>query len=359
MHSFHEAPVKHRLSLFVLLALVVVACQKTPATPPAAASTPAGAVPAAKDGAAQVPGAPPAVKPVPAQLPEIVARVNGKDIPRSEFENAVRNVESQNGPVPPNRRDEFYRALLDDLIGYRLLEQECSAQKMAIADTDVEARIKQIRQQFPDEATFQKALADRQTTLDRLRSETRNQLMVDRFIEAQVNAKISVPPQQVTDFYNQNPDKFVQPETMRARHILVRLPDKPDDAAKKKARIEAEAILKQLKAGADFAKLAKEKSQDPGSAQNGGELPAFPKGQMIPAFEQAAFALKPGQMSGVVETQFGFHIIKVLERHPEGKVPFEQVRTQISDYLTNQQRQQKIGALIDQLKAKAKVQIFI
>jgi peptidyl-prolyl cis-trans isomerase C len=299
------------------------------------------------------------VKPVPAQLPDLLARVNGRDIRKAELEAAIRNIEAQNGPVPADKRDAVYRSILDQMVGYHLLEQESAAQKVTVSEAEVDGRIKDIQKQFPDEAAFKKALADRQMTPEKLKTETRTQMIVQKVIDSEVTSKISVQPKEIADFYTQNQDKFVQPETIRASHILIRLPDKPDEAAKKKARAEAEAILVQLKGGADFAKLAKEKSQDPGSAQNGGELPAFPKGQMIPAFEQAAFALKPGQMSGVVETQFGFHIIKVIERHPEGKVPFEQVSAQISDYLKGQQQQQKTGALIDQLKAKGKVQIFM
>src|SRR4029077_12192443 len=98
-----------------------------------------------------------------------------------------------------------------------------------------------------------------------------------------------------------------------------------DEAAKKKARADAEAVLKQVKGGGDFAALAKQYSQDPGSAANGGDLNFFPKGQMVPAFETAAFALKPGETSGLVETPFGFHIIKLAERRPARTVPLQEV----------------------------------
>jgi peptidyl-prolyl cis-trans isomerase C len=338
--------------LFVAFLALAVACQKTPAKPAAPAATPQAT-------AAQGQGAT-ALKPVPAQVPAVLARVNGRDIPKAEFEGAIKNVEANaGGPVPADRRDEVYRQVLDQLVAYHLLAQESAARKLTVTDAEVEERLKQIRGQFPDEPTFLKALGAQQMTLDKLRAETRSQLLVNKVIDAEVNTKISVQPKDVSDFYAKNPDKFVQPESLRASHVLIRLPDKSDEAAKTKARAETEAILKRLKGGANFAAVAKEKSQDVGTAQNGGELPVFARGQMVPAFEEAAFALKPGQMSGVVETPFGFHIIKVIERRPAAIVPFADVQAQIAEGLTNEQRQQKIGALIEQLKAKAKIEIFI
>ena len=131
-----------------------------------------------------------------------------------------------------------------------------------------------------------------------------------------------------------------------------------DAATKKKAKDQAESVLKQARAGADFAELAKKYSAD-GSAQEGGDLNFFTKGQMVPAFDQAAFALKPGQISDIVTTQFGYHIIKVTERRPASTVPFEQVTARIKEYLTEQQKQQKVEAFIESLKQKAKIEVLV
>jgi len=364
--SFPKGHFVKQLCLLLALFALVAGCSKKPATDTATTTTPAAApgtatTPPATPAAAEsgVPGAPAAAKPVPAQLPDVMARVNGQSVLRSDFEDAIRNVEEQNGPVPADRRDEFYRALLDDLVGYHLLQQEATARKLVVADAEVDVRVKQVRDQVGDEAAFQKALAERKTTLERVRADMRRQMLVDRLIEVEVVPTISVRPEQVTDFYNQNPAQFVQPETLRTSHILVRLPEQADEAAKKEMRAKAEALLRQVKAGADFAKVAKESSQDPGSAQNGGELPPFSKGQMIPPFEEAAFALKPGQTSDVVETSFGFHIIRLHERRAPALVPLNQVQAQIQQYLADQQRQEKVAALIAALKAKGKVEILI
>jgi peptidyl-prolyl cis-trans isomerase D len=140
--------------------------------------------------------------------------------------------------------------------------------------------------------------------------------------------------EQVRAFYQQHlEDRFTDVEQVRARHILVKVDPGADDAAKAKARAEADDLLKQVRAGGDFAALAKAHSMD-GSAAKGGDLGFFSRGRMVPAFDAAAFALGPGQVSDVVETPYGFHIIKVEEKKPGGPRPFEAAREQIEKELT-------------------------
>ncbi len=344
------------------LVLMSVACGKSPAQAPAAAKTPAPAapVPAAAAAAAGQPVAPPAVKPVPATLPEVLARVNGEAVSKAEFEAAVRMLESRAGQgIPFEKRDEVYRQVLDQLVGYKLLVQETRARKLAVADAEVDAQIGQIRQRFPSEDAFTKALAEQKVTLEKLKADTKTQMLIAKIIDTEVTPKISVTDKDIDAFYQQNQQRFNQPEAVRASHILIRFPANADAAAKKQARDKADEILKKLKAGGDFAALAKENSQDQGSAATGGDLGFFPQGQMVPAFDSVAFELKPGQMSGVVETQFGYHIIKVVERRPARLVPLAEVRNDISQFLTQQQQQQMAQAFVDQLKAKAKIEILI
>jgi peptidyl-prolyl cis-trans isomerase C len=151
---------------------------------------------------------------------------------------------------------------------------------------------------------------------------------------------------------DKNPDKF---ETARASHILFKVDEKADEAAKKKILAQAETVLKQVKGGADFAGLAKKHSAD-GSAQQGGDLGFFNKGQMVPAFDQAAFSMLPGQVSEIVTTQFGYHIIKVTDRKP---VAFDEVSPKIKEFLTEQQNRERAQAFIDGLKQKAKIEVLV
>src|SRR5262249_8711476 len=131
-------------------------------------------------------------------------------------------------------------------------------------------------------------------------------------------------------------DRFTAPEEVRARHILIKLPPGADEKARAAARTKAEDVLAKVKKGGDFAKLAKEVSEDPGSAAKGGDLGLFSRGKMVPAFDAAAFALEPGTVSDVVETPFGFHVIKVEEKLPGGPKPLDAVRDDIVKTLTEE-----------------------
>ena len=346
-------------TVFVITALA--ACSRTA---PANATPQATPAPAAQSASAplapaQAPAPAPPAKPVPPQLPEIVARVNGEAISGKELDDAVREIAGRAGPVPPDERDRVYRGVLDNMIGYRLMVQEAKARKIAVPDADIDAQVAQIRAQFGSDAQFQQALVAQKTTLEAVRSDTRDAMSAEKLVDDEITAKVAVKPEAVSDFYQKNQDKFQQGPRVRASHILIGIPQNADAATKQQAKGKAEALLKDLKSGKDFAATAKANSQDPGSAPNGGDLGYFEQGQMVPPFEQAAFALKAGEMSEIVETQFGYHIIKVAEKQDSRVVPLEEAKQQIEQYLTQQNRHAQTELFVNALKAKAKIEILI
>lgn len=355
-----------RRAVSIFFIIMLAACSRSTAANAKPQATPAPAAPAAPAAAQSTPPPAaaqlqaPAVEPVPAQLPAIVARVNGEAINGAELENAVKGLEGRaGGPVPADQRDRVYRGVLDDMIGYKLLIQEAKARKIAVPDADVEAQVAQIRGQFPNQQQFEQALAAQKLTVQNVRDDARSEISVEKLVEGEIGSKIAVKPEAINDFYKNNQDKFQQGPRVRASHILIQVPQGADAAAKQQAKTKAEGILKDLKAGKDFAAAAKENSQDPGSAPNGGDLGYFEQGQMVPQFEQAAFTLGPGQMSELVETQFGYHIIKVSE-HQDGRVvPLEEAKGQIEQYLTQQNRQAETQAFVNTLKSKATIEILM
>jgi peptidyl-prolyl cis-trans isomerase C len=298
---------------------------------------------------------------VPAQLPDVLATVNGERVERWELENAIRGVEAVHGgtPMPADQRDGILRGLLDQIIAYHLIGQEASARKMAPTPAEVSAKVAEMRGQYPDEGTFQKALKNMGVTLEQVQRQTRLGIAVEKMISAEVTSKVSVSDGDVTAFYQQNLDRFKQGEAVHASHILKIAGADADPSAKQKAREEAKQILQQLQKGADFATLAREQSQDSGTAASGGDLGFFPKGQTDPAFEAAAFALKPGGLSDVVESAFGFHIIKVHERRGPRTEPFAEVSGQIKEFLAGQQHAARLGEFVDRVKAKSKIEILV
>jgi peptidyl-prolyl cis-trans isomerase C len=297
---------------------------------------------------------------VPAQLPDVVARVNGEDVTKTDFDRAVQNVEARaGGPIPAEQRDQVLRGVLDQIIGYTVLLQESRAQNVAVPDSEVDARIAEIRGQFPSEEAFTQTLTARKLTLDQVKSDVRRDMTITKLIDGEIASKIAVTPEQVNDFYAKNPDQFTQGESVRASHILISVPKGADAAAKAQARAKAEQVLKDVKAGQDFAALAKQHSADPGSAANGGDLGFFQQGQMVGPFNDAAFTLAPGTTSDLVETDFGFHIIKVIEKKAGRTVPLEEVKPQVEQYLERLNRQQQTDAFVNGLKAKGKIEILI
>lgn len=349
--------IKKTFVCVVLILLAATACRKTADAPKAdqQAARPAST-------AAQAPGTAQtdqAVKPVPAELPAVVARVNGEPIERAELQRAVKNLEGRAGqPVPAEQRNEVYRGMLDQIVSYTLLKQESAARKIAVSDADLDAQLSEMRTQFPDEQTFAKALAGQNMTIEQLKNDTRAGMQVSRMLETELSPKVSVQQKDIADFYAKNPDKFKQEESVRASHILIRVAEAADDAAKRRARQRAEDVLKKARSGADFAALAKEHSAD-GSAAQGGDLGYFTRGRMVPPFEQAAFAMNSGQISDVVESQFGYHIIKLADRRPARTVPLTEVSDQINQYLIEQQRQRLTEEFVAKLKSKGKIEILI
>jgi peptidyl-prolyl cis-trans isomerase C len=310
-------------------------------------------------GPAGGPAAPAPPKPVPSQLPSVVARVNGQDVTKEEFERMIHTLETRAGQqIPPDRRDEILRNALDQLVVYTLLSQESKSRGIKVEESEIDAKMQQLRGQFQTQDAYEKALKDRSMTADGLRKDARVDLSVTKLMDAEVATVPGPSDADAKDFYAKNPERFKQEETAHAAHILIRVDPNADAAAKAKAKATIDLVLKKARAGEDFGKLAQQYSQD-GSAAQGGDLGDFPRGQMVPEFSNAAFALKPGQLSGVVTTQFGYHVIKLIELKPGRVVPFEEAQGQIKQFLEGQKKQEHADAFIEGLKKKSKIEVLI
>jgi len=164
-------------------------------------------------------------------------------------------------------------------------------------------------------------------------------------IEA-IRAKVTVPQADIEKAYNSNIEQYTTPEQVRASHILLKTEGKTDADVKAKA----EAILKQAKAGADFADLAKKNSEDESNAKNGGDLDYFGRGRMVPEFDQAVFAMQPGQISDLVKTQYGYHIIKLVDKKSAATRTLAEVRQQLTDQLAYERAQAEAAVLAEKLE---------
>ena len=249
--------------------------------------------------------------------------------------------------------------MLDTLIARTLFRQEALAQGLTVTDEEVKKEIDSLRGQFPTPDAFTKALAAEGMNEQQLLERARQEFLVQKYVETKVASKITVTDESVKTFYDQNQDQMKVPERLHLRHILVGVEPTASPEDKQKAKTEADEVLAKLKAGGDFAALAKEHSDDPGSKEKAGDLSWIAQGQTVEPFEKAAFALKDQEVSGVVETRFGYHVIQRLETQAAGVVPFDHVKERIRSFLKQRDTQQALQAEIQALRAKGKVETFI
>lgn len=288
-----------------------------------------------------------------------VVKVNGAVITKPELDRAVKTLLAQNKvtqALPPEQMKKAADAALEQLTSAELLYQE--GKKLEIKDLDqlVEQRYQKNRAAFPTKEEYEKALKATGMTEAEVREAMRREIVVNNFVDKQFSAKATCSDAEAKKFYDENKTKlFEKGERLRASHILVSVDQKGGAGEKKKAREKADALLKRVQKGEDFAAVAKAESTCP-SRSKGGELGVFGKGQMTPPFEQAAYALKTGEISKVVETEFGYHIIKLNERIAPAADRFEDVKFQIVQYLKMEQTRKAVAAYLSDLRHKAKIE---
>lgn len=293
-------------------------------------------------------------------LPDPVARVNGVAIPAADLQKALTafSKSPSAAQVPPGQEKAVQQFLLNQMIGGELMYQVAKNTPVKDQDKQINDAVGRLKTRFKTEDEFKKGLQEQGLNEKELRELIRRNVIIENHIEQVVVPKQTVSDAEVKGFYDKNPETFTQPEQVRASHILITLDAKAADADKKKAKEKAEGLLKQIKAGADFAKLAQENSGCPSSKQ-GGDLGYFGKGQMVKPFEEAAFAMKAGDVSGVVETQFGYHIIKLTEKKAPSKIPFNDVKARIADSLKRKKVSEAINGIMEDAKKKAKIEVYL
>lgn len=288
---------------------------------------------------------------------KVIANVNGEPVTQGDLDDELTAMLNRmgGGRIPPEMLDQ-YRAqfepkAMDQIVLKSQLREYAKKNNVTVSDAEVDAEIKQIAAKFPSEDEFKKKLAEQKMTPESLKEEMKKDFLLANAVK-QYKASLPSPASaEVEAFYKEHQQEYTHGEQVTASHILLGTEKGADQAAKDAQKTKAEDIRKQLVAGADFAKLAEENSSCPSKAQ-GGNLGAFEKGQMVPAFEEAAFALKPGEISGVVETQFGYHIIKVTEHTDAGTDSIEKVNSQIKENLQDKALSTWFKSLIDTAKVE-------
>ena len=314
-----------------------------------------------------------------------IIKINDSKITQAQFDSKMdqaigNSMFARMGVDLKNNKNTFLinlvkERVVNELIVKTLLDEEIKKRGIKISNKDTEDAIKDIIDKVGSKEQLDNILKQNGITSAQFKKEIAEQVKIKKLAEQLGDSSVS--DADAKKYYDQHIERFKYPEQIKASHILIAANRKDleelvkaenegiseaDLKAKVEAKIKekkekAEKILAEVKKDpSQFAKIAKEKSEDPGSAINGGDLGFFPKGKMVPEFEKAAFAIKPNTLSGVIQTQYGYHIIYVTDRKAAGQEPFEKVQNDIKEYLQNQKQVEMVDNLVESLKKNATIE---
>lgn len=292
---------------------------------------------------------------------DVIARVNGVAIPRAEFDakynKMTKAFTTRNKEIPENLARRYRESILKQLIERELLRQKIASAGIKIDPAELEKEFEDYKKMFRTEQNFERYLKSSDISVDRIKENIAHNIAVNKLLEK--FGDLTVDEQEAREYYEQYKKRYEIKEQVRASHILLKVDAKADKKVDEAARKRALDIYRQaIKKDADFAELARKYSQGP-TASRGGDLSYFPRGRMVPEFEEVAFKMKPGEISKPVRTQFGWHIIKVVD-HKEGRQrPFEEVRESIEKLLRNKKVRKAKQELLKTLRAEAKIETFL
>ena len=290
-----------------------------------------------------------------------IASVNGTAISRSDLDREVKlwtdRMASQGRQVPPAQVNVVRTQILESLINQELLYQSSKKNNIKVDQKTIDERYDSIKNRFKTEEEFKEAIAKMDVTEATIRTQLQKGLAIDELLKKKVVKDIKVTEEESRKYYDENPEQFKQAEQVKASHILIKVEPTADDAKKTEARKKIETVQGKLKKGDEFGAVAKEYSEGP-SKSRGGDLGYFKRGQMVKPFEDAAFSMNVDQVSGVVETQFGYHIIKVTDKKPASTSTYPEVKDQLQQQLQQQKTRQAVGEYVDGLRKDAKIEKF-
>lgn len=290
------------------------------------------------------------------------AKVNGVGIKAvtlsAALNNYIENQKMYGVIVKDEEKDKLKKDILNELVSAELLYQASQKANLGDLNKNVDTELDNIKKGFGSDQDFQKALKDRGIDIKDLREDIKKGVYINAYLNKNVFSKLSpVTEDEKKQEYEANKDKLNVPDEVSASHILIKVGEKATPEEKQKAKEKIDSIRVRALSGEDFAKLAKENSED-SSASNGGDLGSFGKGQMVKPFEDAAFSLEKGQISAVVETQFGYHVIKVSDKKPAHTLSYEEVSGDIEKFLTNKHKRAEVDKVTEVLRNSAKIEIL-
>jgi peptidyl-prolyl cis-trans isomerase C len=291
-----------------------------------------------------------------------VAVVNGVTISKDTYDRElnffVRRAAPGGQQIPDVQMAQMKNDVLESLIDRELLFQESKKKGVQVKSEAVSDQLQKIKQRYPNKEEFNKLLSNMGLTESDVQKQIERGMAIQELIDKEVTEKIKVSDEETKSFYDKNPQLFQQPEQVKASHILIKVKSDAPDDQKAEARKKIETVQQKVQKGEDFATLAKTYSEGP-SGPKGGDLGYFKRGQMVKPFEEAAFRLKPNETSEIVETQFGYHLIKVDDKKPSKKMTYAEVKDRLNEHLKKQKTDSEANAYIETLRKDAKIEKFL
>lgn len=292
----------------------------------------------------------------------VVVRVNGEDITRGDIIKVMDAVMQRvGGRVPPEHMQQFqsqiFAQIRDDLITKKLLDLAVADADIEVDPSEVDTAIDEIKSGIPEGQSLESLLAAQGEDIESLKNSIREEIAKNKLLESKTADVQPATEAEAKEYYDQNPNDFIKPENVTASHILIKFDPEDTDEAKAEKKAKLEKIRADIIAGTvSFEDAAQENSDCP-SHVRGGALGTFGKGQMVPEFEVAAFTQDVGEVGDIVETKFGYHIIKVTARQDESTtVSFDEVKDKLVQFLTNQAKKQAESDYLKSLRDNANIE---
>lgn len=296
-------------------------------------------------------------------IDKIVARVNGDIILMSDLKGRslqfLAEMKRRNQPVDEDNIHKIEKEILNEMIEERLMLQFANNNNIKISDEDIKIAIEDVKKQnnFTDEM-LEKALKNDKVTINDYRERLKEQMIITKVINYEVKSNIHIEENEIKKYYEEHRDEFKTPEEVRVRHMVFMYSKEEKDSSKEEViRKKAADILNKIREGEDFAKLASIYSEDL-SAKSGGDLGYFSRGKMIKDFEDAAFILKKGEVSDVIRTPYGFHIIKCEDKKEAGFRPAEEVSGEIEKSIFLEKMKSLKNIWMKKMKEKAFIDVL-
>ena len=281
-------------------------------------------------------------------------KITAKDLDL-EVQKTISQYESQGMQVPEEQKAQLRDAVLTQMVERKLLLHEAEQSGIEVDKDEFEAQFSSLKSQFPNDEAFAEALSQRGYTEDMFKAEMAEIMTLQAFLEEEISSKIELSEEELQTFYKENPEYFATEESVNASHILIELDEDADKAAEADAYGRMEDLAARIADGEDFAELAREYSEGP-SAPRGGDLGSFQRGSMVKAFEDAAFAMEPGEISDIIRTEFGLHLIQLTDRSEGGILSFDDAREAIETFLRQEKEQEAVSSYVQELKEKYTVE---